>query len=387
MLRGIPACFMYVLVWIFIAYATEIHRHGNNMMWLGYSLLTFFSLMRATLSLQFKQWFEVSPVLWFQSYSIAAIGTACTWAALSTYALYLFLPGRPEGYLIAIASAGFGYGGAMSLLSHAWLQRSHILLITVPTMLVCLFISHPYTNVMAIMFFLGMLHLLASGQQLHQQYQTNLIAKERLAMLATTDELTGISNRRDFEEHIYTIIQYAARHQHQLLLFLIDVDNFKKYNDTYGHRKGDDCLVTIAATVKSQLRRGTDMVARYGGEEFIGLVADTSMQNSLSTLQQIIDSVLQLTIPHCNSDTADIVSISVGAIQFVPDRGLDPAVIIEQADQLLYRAKNDGRNRGYLRDLTTGEVISLVPEAPVRKTPGSSTVQPALETRRNSTYA
>jgi len=174
-------------------------------------------------------------------------------------------------------------------------------------------------------------------------------ARDRLAKLATTDGLTGIANRRRFDE---ILAQEHARHARtgtQLGLIMLDIDHFKAYNDTYGHVLGDDCLCAVARVLEHGLRRNTDLVARYGGEEFACILVDgPPAEGALALAEELRKQVAALAVPHKASPIAEYVTISLGIITACCNQNTSASLLIRQADEQLYRAKNSGRNRSCL---------------------------------------
>jgi diguanylate cyclase (GGDEF)-like protein len=159
------------------------------------------------------------------------------------------------------------------------------------------------------------------------------------------DGLTGVSNRRKFDERLAMEWSRSARQRSALSLLLIDVDQFKRYNDHYGHLAGDDCLRRVALALKSCLKRATDLLARYGGEEFACLLPDTDPAGALVVAQLLVQRVRELGIPHAGSDVAAVVTISVGVCtQAAASLGTVPA-LLHEADARLYQAKSEGRDR------------------------------------------
>ncbi len=163
----------------------------------------------------------------------------------------------------------------------------------------------------------------------------------RFAML---DGLTGIANRRALDEHLGREWFRSLRSQAALSLIMLDVDFFKLYNDTYGHLAGDDCLKRVTAALLSSLR-ASDFAARYGGEEFVTLLYESDKEGALVTAERIRAKVESLQIPHQSSQISPYVTVSLGMATFVPSDGSAPDHLINMADQMLYRAKNNGRNR------------------------------------------
>ncbi|MBE0598213.1 MAG: GGDEF domain-containing protein [Desulfuromonadales bacterium] len=160
-----------------------------------------------------------------------------------------------------------------------------------------------------------------------------------------TDSLTGLLNRRFFDNALQTEFSRHKRTGSQLSLIMIDVDYFKKYNDYYGHLEGDDCLRQIARALKTVIERGTDLVARYGGEEFAVILPDTDCQGAQVLSERIARSVLALNLPHADSDISEWVTLSMGIASAADHVLVDGSQLVEFADQAMYRAKKNGRNR------------------------------------------
>lgn len=170
-------------------------------------------------------------------------------------------------------------------------------------------------------------------------------ANRELAQLARQDGLTGLANRHHFDQRLAEEIARARRHRSPLGLVLGDVDDFKAYNDHYGHQAGDACLQRIAAALSSVCRRATDLVARYGGEEFALVLPDTDMTGVEKVGNAAREQVEALAIAHARSRVSPVVTMSLGATALVPDGSTTPNLLIRRADQALYRAKLQGRNR------------------------------------------
>ncbi len=163
--------------------------------------------------------------------------------------------------------------------------------------------------------------------------------------LSTTDGLTGISNRRRFDEFMGREWRSCMREGRQISLLFIDIDYFKQFNDLYGHLAGDDCLRKIATVLQTTARRGNDMAARYGGEEFACVLPGTGKKNAVLLARKILARTAALSIPHEGSSAAPYVTISIGVATLVPARGQHYSNLIDAADRSLYAAKQQGRNR------------------------------------------
>ncbi|MEH6435379.1 sensor domain-containing diguanylate cyclase [Massilia sp. DD77] len=167
-----------------------------------------------------------------------------------------------------------------------------------------------------------------------------------LAHLADNDALTGIANRRRFEHELELEKKRAGRSGKPLSLVMVDVDYFKKYNDTYGHVQGDECLRQVAAAIRDSLGRPTDLAARYGGEEFAVLLPDTDPRGARNVAEHLRLAVMRAAIPH-SANPPGVVTVSAGVctMRFATGDDTDATLLVERADALLYRAKQTGRNR------------------------------------------
>ena len=170
-------------------------------------------------------------------------------------------------------------------------------------------------------------------------------AKAELERLSSSDVLTGLANRRHFDALLDTEWRMGIRNGTLLSVLFLDVDDFKAYNDNYGHHAGDICLQKIAAVIRKSIHRPHDLCARYGGEEFIILFPDTSLENTLQVAEKIRKGIELTNLPHSFSRAASHVTISIGVATMTPVRGMSQNLLIEMADRALYKAKELGRNQ------------------------------------------
>lgn len=179
------------------------------------------------------------------------------------------------------------------------------------------------------------------------------VLNNKLAALSITDSLTGIANRRRFDEVLRSEWSRAARSGQPLALALLDVDMFKKYNDHYGHQAGDDCLRTVATVFATNVRRTCDLVARYGGEEFAFIAPATNEAHALGLAEAVCKAMEDRGLPHFMSPFG-VVTVSIGVAVIVPDEGVNVEMLVKKADTALYHAKQCGRNRAVL----AGEMVA-----------------------------
>ena len=170
-------------------------------------------------------------------------------------------------------------------------------------------------------------------------------ANEHLKRLSSLDGLTGVANRRSFDERIELEWARSIRNLKPLALIMIDIDYFKPYNDRYGHQAGDDCLKKVASLITSSIHRTLDLAVRYGGEEFAVLLPDTDMEGAMGIAEKIRAAVEGMQIEHSGSKNNNFVTISLGVASKIPGRMEKSDLFIEAADKAMYIAKKEGRNR------------------------------------------
>jgi diguanylate cyclase (GGDEF)-like protein len=168
---------------------------------------------------------------------------------------------------------------------------------------------------------------------------------EELKRLSFEDALTGLRNRRYFDEQLRAVWAVLQRTGQPLSLLVLDVDEFKRYNDHYGHQQGDETLRAVAATLKRVLRRTVDTVARYGGEEFAAILPGTSRADAELLAEHVRSAVAELALPHAWSSVAGVVTISIGVASVEAGVDLSADAVLRMADEALYAAKRSGRNR------------------------------------------
>lgn len=180
--------------------------------------------------------------------------------------------------------------------------------------------------------------------------RTNYLEARLLTEMASRDGLTGIYNRRVFDEHLDNVWQQASRERVSAALLLVDIDHFKTYNDYYGHQAGDECLKHVARALARCGRRPLDFVARYGGEEFAIVLYQARRDYVEEVAQRIRQSLDQLALKHPASPIAKFVTVSIGAACVVPEADRSHFGFVQLADEALYEAKGAGRNRTVIKD-------------------------------------
>ena len=188
--------------------------------------------------------------------------------------------------------------------------------------------------------------------------------RDQLRDLAFVDGLTGIANRRRFDETLDIAWRNACRSGESLALMLMDIDQFKAYNDHYGHPSGDECLQTVARLLPPLLKRPRDLAARYGGEEFACLLPGCALEGALAKAHEIVHTVNTLRLPHATSRVAPHVTLSVGVAACQPQHGEPALQLLQASDAALYQAKSAGRNRVVSAEASVQQQITLLQQLP-----------------------
>jgi diguanylate cyclase (GGDEF)-like protein len=186
-------------------------------------------------------------------------------------------------------------------------------------------------------------------------------ANATLERLSREDSLTGLANRRWFAQFLAQTWRTALRDNKAISILIMDIDDFKAYNDTYGHQKGDECLKLVAQAIHRSIGRASDLVSRYGGEEFVVVLGDTPLEGALQIAEQVRAAVETLQIPHSASKYHQFVTLSIGVTSTLPTHDTQPETVLISADRAMYNAKHNGKNRvSYSTAARTGTYQRLV---------------------------
>jgi diguanylate cyclase (GGDEF)-like protein len=203
----------------------------------------------------------------------------------------------------------------------------------------------------------GIVACLIAFWNLEKTSRLSFLEGNLIAELAQRDPLTGAKNRRAFDEQLDDLWRQAIDDDKALAIALIDVDHFKAYNDHYGHQAGDQTLRRVAQTIQKFVRQPPDLLTRYGGEEFAVILYDVSDERARDIAERIRQAVAEMAIEHCASRTSSRVTISIGVAAIRPCAERNPGGAVQLADQALYEAKVDGRNRVALMDETQHSLL------------------------------
>jgi diguanylate cyclase (GGDEF)-like protein len=195
-----------------------------------------------------------------------------------------------------------------------------------------------------------------STYNLEHALRTNFLETRLLNELAERDGMTGLYNRRIFDDYMERLWRQSRREGVAVAIIFVDIDFFKVFNDLYGHQAGDDCLKRVAKCIARGAKRPFDFAARYGGEEFVLVLYGPPDEHARHVPEQIRRDVLELAIPHGGSQVAKHVTVSVGLGLAKPETSRSLAGAIQAADEALYQAKREGRNRVVLKDSDSDDV-------------------------------
>ena len=187
--------------------------------------------------------------------------------------------------------------------------------------------------------------LISAKENLKSEIEERKKAEKELKKISTRDQLTGLYNRREFEKIIKKEWRNSIREATPISLIMIDIDNFKEFNDNYGHLAGDNCLQKVSKIMQNTLKRPRDFVARYGGEEFVAILPDTDQEGASHVAESLRKNIKNAQIPHKYSSVSDYVTVSLGVATTNHADLLVYEEVLDEADSALYKAKKNGKNR------------------------------------------
>lgn len=291
-----------------------------------------------------------SPEAWAGDYTFGICAISLLWACVVTSVTFRFHDMQLLLFILLVQNAWLAGAGIRNAASPSaiWGQT---LFTVVPTIVCLSFGTSTLVRLLApscLVFIMILLKIArfygAQMLSLLESEQRLAAANEQLLKLSCTDGLTGIANRRAFDERLAADWARAVRTRSDISVVIVDVDYFKRYNDHYGHLAGDDCLCAIADRVAGAVLRASDLSARYGGEEFVVLLPGNGQQGAAELAERLRRAVHDAALPHAASPFGQV-TISVGAASMVPTLKDLPATLLTLADQALYKAKQAGRNQ------------------------------------------
>ncbi len=349
---------VYTISWPVIFLGTDLHQHFPWQVWLLELLFVTVALLRLYHTRLAERWLPEREALWLALLYPVSLISITVWGTLTSIVL---LHGSNElVFLMTTSLIGFSAGAVNNVAPSLKLARSFMGCALAPLLLAVEAGSFNVAFVVILLMFLA--YLLLSSKQQNTEYWL-LVANEyrlreqqlQLETLSRTDALTGLNNRRHFNEKLEELWRLSLRQHTSLAVLMLDIDHFKKINDTWGHSVGDACLVLISERLRSVMCRSTDVVARMGGEEFALLLPCTDSAGAMVVAEKLRQSIGATPFHYdSGSETFTIpLTVSIGIAAGSPDRYPRQTDLLSAADKALYQSKHEGRNRSSLHQPAT----------------------------------
>ncbi|MEZ4415740.1 MAG: GGDEF domain-containing protein [Gemmatimonadota bacterium] len=343
---GIP---LYLVVWVIIGTWAHLPARAPALFYGNAAVLLGLGFARGLHYLRVVSARPHDTDRLIRSLILLLLTSALHWGLLAAWLIHH----RAYGDLhtvIVVSLPAFAIGGASILGISAVVRHGYPALIFAPFVVATPFVGRPEHHLLVVLSILSLAYIHSAARIAGNDYlialTNRLIAEERAARLdelSVTDALTGVGNRKHFDDQIHRDWSLCGRQGLPLTLMVVDLDHFKTLNDTHGHRFGDLCLRAVAGVLDAGTRRASDSVVRYGGDEFVVLLPGTHGEAAERMAQSFVDSITALQLQSGGQPVA--ITCSVGVSTQVPEIGKHPDLLLEAADQALYRAKAEGRNR------------------------------------------
>lgn len=345
--RSTPGMYFYLIITAVVLCVNGFYKRHIEFSVVFASAMAIIAAFRLAQFYLFRTLYAFSRKFNYLAFFASVYATSLIWGAGFGY--FMFHPEENASQIVMIASTvGLTAGGVMAFFP-AW-RVSVIYTILMLGPAVFLMLLHNINPPLVFLILLYALYLPVMALRGNREYwnalenEHDLILKnEEIKKLSRTDGLTGLYNRRYFEEIFSMQWKSALRNQSFISLIIGDIDHFKKINDTYGHPAGDAFLQEIAALLRGILKRDTDFIARYGGEEFVALALNTGPEETRLLAETIREEIEKMRL--CLNSEILQATISLGAVSCIPRKQDRKEQILKKADDALYRAKKNGRNR------------------------------------------
>lgn len=347
--RAKPGIFIYATVWFAIAFALDIYEQSTLFFHINSGLIIAFFFIRLT-HLSFRSKVDKDNVAKLEGILVASILLgALHWGVMSAWVLYDNRLSSVQAPILIVLAA-FAMGGTSTLSISRTIRIYYPCLLFLPSILFFLWNANPLSYLYAGLIVASWIYIhVASASAEHDYWQAisnNLIAEERaieLEKLSVTDPLTQLKNRMYFDAEYEKEWQRSARLKSCISILMVDLDYFKKLNDTYGHLFGDEALRSVAECLEKNVMRPADCVARYGGEEFIIMLPNTNEEGIRIVAERLTRAVSELSF---ESERQPVqVTCSIGGATAYPHPEHEHSELVKKADTALYEAKESGRNK------------------------------------------
>ncbi|MCV2883544.1 GGDEF domain-containing protein [Aestuariibacter sp. AA17] len=339
--RALNGAYVYLAAWLIIGGGAGYHLQQPTIFWsLSFALLLL-GILRLLAYYSSDTLRRRSKTMWRGLLYFNAL--IPTLILSSMFAVSMVLPAHQSIYLfLMMANFAFVSGGTVSFSPNRTLSLAYLFCTVAPPFIASVFFATE-NRVLGMLMALYAIFMSIQVTRLNREYAQLIEQQQKLKALSNKDALTGIGNRRFFDNALSLGWNTHIRTQANLSLLIIDIDHFKRVNDTFGHATGDKVIVKVAETIQRVCQRKSDTVARIGGEEFAVLIAVAHVEDVSRLAERIRDKVSKTFIRHDGEPLS--VTVSVGGCVCEPDAAKDQNRMFERADQALYQAKNEGRNR------------------------------------------
>jgi diguanylate cyclase (GGDEF)-like protein len=341
----------YFGCWIILAYTFKLDQLHPDFLYLNTGLIILFAVSRVTHLLALSKSTAPDVELLHRWLVMTILASALHWGCMSAWVIYDDAL-SDLGTAILILTPAFTVGGACTLSISSEIRFLYPIFMLSPMIVALISIGNSSDLMYALLCSICLTYIYTSTKATHNDYwaaiTNHLVAEERaeiMEQLSTTDPLTQLRNRMFFDKEYSKEWKRCSRMSCPLSVIMIDLDHFKKLNDSYGHVFGDECLKETARAIKDEVARPSDCVARYGGEEFIVLLPNTNHRGAENIAKRMLKAVSRLEFHH--DDQVIKITCSIGGATTTPDFRRDRAELVKDADTALYYAKEHGRNQYY----------------------------------------
>ena len=358
--RARGGIFIYLLVWLVITISYQLPDRLPEFFYVNTFILFAITAIRFLHFYSYNRRSEV-PVLTMTNWLVYAIlFAALHWGVMVAWVI---LDDRVVDIrnLMMVVTAGFAIGGAATLSISTAIRIFYPVFMFCPGILVLIYQDSSGSWVLAGLITVALIYIHATTRITHNDYweaiTNQVVAEERADLmeeLSITDQLTQLKNRLYFDKKFDEEWNRSSRIATPLSVLILDIDNFKGINDTYGHLFGDECLRLIASTISSELLRASDCVARYGGDEFVALLPNTGEDETWTVAEKLVKAISNINTKF--NDEKIQMTCSIGGSTTTPNYQDNKEYLVRQADVALYQAKSDGRNRYQAYGQGTGTV-------------------------------
>lgn len=348
-IRARGGIFIYIIVWLVTAFWADIPQNAPLFFYINTAIILLIAILRGAQYLNHAKDPEAKVDVLYRWLVAAVLLGAFHWGVLSAWIIYddNFKDLR---YIYFVTLAAFAIGGTATLSISGIIRFFYPLLIFSPTILLGLFSGDSEVMILIVLAGFSLIYIFEASRVTSKDYWEALSSHHQaskhaqvMEQLSTVDPLTKLGNRAFFNKKYIEEWKSCNRSRSPLTVFMLDLDHFKRLNDTYGHAFGDECLKEVARALQQDLPRETDTIARYGGEEFVILLPSTSLHDAEPIAERLVGIISEVQVFF--NKRAVPISCSIGVASAIPDENSDSQHLINAADKALYKAKEEGRNQ------------------------------------------